>query len=170
MQAPCHLELWYQVPGHSLRSGTCCCGLQAASRPDPGTTPRPAHVARERRYMPHLLVGMKALAGAPLGRPLWATRRTVSSPRWWDWPQSGSVVTWQPRPVIQCGPRLCQVDSRHSIFLHQSPPAYCCTTCPCAPDLRFVFYLRCTVSCCIVFFSRWAFRRMLMVCGIVGCA
>ena len=64
------------------------------------------------------LPGMKALAGASLGRPLRAARRTVSSPHWWDWPQSGSVVTWQHRPVIQCGPRPCQVDRGHSIFLH----------------------------------------------------
>ena len=116
------------------------------------------------------LPGMKALAGASLGRPLRAARRTVSSPHWWDLPQSGSVVTWQHRPVIQCGPRPCQVDRGHSIFLHHCRrrtvvlPARVRQICV----LSFICALCCTVSFCIVFISRWAFRRVLLVCGIAG--
>ena len=169
MQAPHRPELWYRVPGHPLRSGTCICRLQSALRSDPGTTPRPAHIARRCRRMP--LVAWH-------GSTRWCISRAASWCRpehrvftpWWDWPQSGPVVTWRPRPVFQFGPRLCQVDRCHPIFLHQSLPAYCCTACPCAPDLSFVFCLCCTVSFCVVFISRWAFRRMLLVCGIVGCA
>ena len=55
MRTPHRPELWYRVPGHPLRSGTCICRLQSALRSDPGTTPRPAHIAREDRIMLHAM-------------------------------------------------------------------------------------------------------------------
>ena len=56
--------------------------------------------------------------------PRWCISRAASWGRpehrvftpWWDWPQSGPVVTWRPRPVFQFGSRLCQVGGCHSTF------------------------------------------------------
>ena len=113
MQAPRRPELWYRASGRPLRSGTCICRLQSALRSDPGTTPRPAHIARERRRMSlvawHGSTRWCISQTASWGRP----EHRVFTP-WWDWPQSELVVAGRPHPVSQLGSRPCQVEGRHS--------------------------------------------------------
>ena len=159
MQAPRRPELWYRAPGRPLRSGTCICRLQSALRPDPGTTPRPAHIARERRRMSlvawHGSTRWCISRAASWGHP----EHRVFTP-WWDWPQSGPVVTWQPRPVIQFGPRLCQVGGCHSTFqchrlrrtivLPARMRQFCVLSFNCASRLAVSSLCRCGLSagCC----------------------
>ena len=139
MQAPHRPELWYRVPGHPLRSGTCICRLQSALRSDPGTTPRPAHIARERRRMSlvawHGSTRWCISRAASWGRP----EHRVFTP-WWDWPQIG--FKWSqddPKPVPPIWSPSVPGKRMPSRLSSLQLPAYCCTACPRALVLSVVF-------------------------------
>ena len=82
----------------------------------------------------------KALADAPLGQPLRAARRTVSSPQWWDWPQVG--FKWSqddPKPVPPIRSPSVPGKRMPPRFSSLQLPAYYCTACPRASVLCVVF-------------------------------
>lgn len=159
MQAPHRLELWYQVPGRPLRSGTCICRLQSALRSDPGTTPRPAHIARVDRIVmwrvPHVDPRWCISRSASWGRP----EHRVFIPRW-DWPHSRLVAAGRPQRASQFGPRQCQVGGCHSTFqcrrlrrtvvLPARMRQFCVFSFNCTSRLPVLSLCRCglSVGCC----------------------